>query len=66
MRTAATIASTCAILEIAVNVLGVGTGFSKMNMTGVTLSQIKESIKIIPGKFDKNFDQKNPGFRQKG
>ena len=34
MRTAATIATTYAILEIAQNVIGVGTGFVKMDMTG--------------------------------
>ena len=52
MRTAATIASTYAILEIAENVIGVGTGFAKFDMTGLTLSQIKESIKRIEGKID--------------
>ena len=56
-RTSATIASAYAILEIAVNVLGVGTGFAKINMTKVTLAQIKESIEIIPGKFDKNLER---------
>ena len=52
MRTAATIASTYAILEIAENVLGVGTGFAKMDFTGLTLAQIKETVKRIEGKID--------------
>ena len=51
-RTAATIASTYAILEIAENVIGVGTGFAKFDTTGLTLAQIKESIKRIEGKID--------------
>ena len=52
VRTAATVASTYAVLEIAENVIGVGTGFAKMDMTGLTLAQIKESIKRIEGKID--------------
>ena len=52
MRTAATVASTYAILEIAENVIGVGSGFVKMDMTSITLSHIKESVKRIEGKID--------------
>ena len=52
VRTAATIASTYAILEIAENVIGVGSGFVKFDTTGLTLAQIKESIKRIEGKID--------------
>ena len=52
LRTAATVASTYAILEIAENVIGVGSGFVKFDTTGLTLAQIKESIKRIEGKID--------------
>ena len=52
VRTAATIASTYAVLEIAENVVGVGSGFVKMDMSGLTLAQIKESLKKIEGKIN--------------
>ena len=52
MRTVATIASTYATLEIAEKVIGIGTGFAELNMSGLKLAQIKDSIKKIEGKID--------------
>ena len=47
------IISTFAVLEFAQNVLNVGSGFTKMDLSGITLMQIKETVKRIEGKVDK-------------
>ena len=46
------IISTFAVLEFAQNVLNVGSGFTKMDLSGITLMQIKETVKRIEGKVD--------------
>ena len=47
------IISTFAVLEFAQNVLNVGSGFTKMDLSGITLMQIKETVQRIEGKVDK-------------
>ena len=47
------IVSTFAVLEVAQNVLNVGSGFTKMELSGITLMQIKETVKRIEGKVDR-------------
>ena len=47
------IASTFAVLESAQNVLNVGSGFTKIDLSGITLMQIKETVQRIEGKVDK-------------
>ena len=46
------IISTFAVLEFAQNVLNVGSGFTKMDLSGITLMQIKETVQRIEGKVD--------------
>ena len=54
VRKAVTFVSVFAILEFAENVLNIGSGFafSKLDLSKITLSQIKETVERIEGKFD--------------
>ena len=53
LRSFTMIISTFAVLEFAQYVLNVGSGFTKMDLSGITLTQIKETVQRIEGKVDR-------------
>ena len=53
VRKAVTFVSVFAILEFAENVLNIGSGFTKLDLSKITLSQIKETVVRIEGKVDR-------------
>ena len=48
-----TMISTFAILEFGQNVLNIGSGFTKMDLSGLTIAQIKQTVKKIEESVDK-------------
>ena len=53
LASAAYILTTIVILETAQHVLNIGSGFHKMDMSALTIHQIKETVKRIEEKVDK-------------
>ena len=52
LRSLTMIISSFAILEFGQNVLNIGSGFTKMDLSGITLAQIKEAVQRIEEKVD--------------
>ena len=53
LRSLTMIISSFAILEFGQNVLNIGSGFTKMDLSGITLMQIKEAVQRIEEKMDR-------------
>ena len=52
LRSLTMIISSFAILEFGQNVLNIGSGFTKMDLSGITLAQIKEAVQRIEEKVE--------------